>query len=141
MHASGESGSVTALASLFQEPYLFESAVVANPVTDLVSHLMLDIENRSYSRSRLEHDIVHYDKLEEFGDVQNKLFYEMVRTISPYHMPVVDKEAMHTDLMLCVDDEFVYKYHARKLMCKLRDVYGKDNSFAFYKEYGAKAHT
>lgn len=32
----GESGGLTALTSIFQEPYLFESAVVVNPITDLV---------------------------------------------------------------------------------------------------------
>ena len=40
----GESGSIAALTSLFQEPYLFESAVVTNPITDLVNHLLYDIE-------------------------------------------------------------------------------------------------
>ena len=46
IHAQGESGSITALASIFQEPFLFEAAVIANPITDLVSHLLYDIENR-----------------------------------------------------------------------------------------------
>jgi len=46
IHGKGESGSLTALASIFQEPYLFETAVVVNPITDLVHHLLYDIENR-----------------------------------------------------------------------------------------------
>ena len=32
----GESGSLTALTSIFQEPYLFESSVILNPITDLI---------------------------------------------------------------------------------------------------------
>lgn len=64
IHGQGESGSLTALTSIFQEPFLFESAVVANPITDLISHLLYDIENRdATSLSSLEHDLRHYDKL------------------------------------------------------------------------------
>lgn len=48
---------------------------------------------------------------------------------------------MHTDLYVCVDEDNKYKYHARKLMCKLREVYQKDNSHVFYKEYGRKGHS
>ena len=50
-------------------------------------------------------------------------------------------EKMHTDLYICVDEKFKYKYHARKLICKLREVYGKENSHNFYREYGFKGHT
>lgn len=52
-----ESGSVTALASAFTEPLLFDCAVahvmtflenvLQNPVTDLVAHLFRDIERRT----------------------------------------------------------------------------------------------
>ena len=56
-------------------------------------------------------------------------------------MPIMDPNQMHTDLYLCVDEKFRYKYHARKLMCKLREVYGKENSHNLYKEYGHKGHT
>lgn len=51
----GESGSITALTTIFKEPYLFESAVVHNPITDLLNHLLDDIEDRS-NLSTLEHD-------------------------------------------------------------------------------------
>ena len=42
----GQSGSITALASVFQEPYLFESCVVHNPIADLPRHMLYDIEKR-----------------------------------------------------------------------------------------------
>jgi len=45
---------------------------------------------------------------------------------------------MYTDLLVCVDEDFPYIYHARKLMCKLRQTYHKDNSWLFYKEYRSK---
>jgi protease II len=42
----GQSGSLSALTTILQEPYLFESAVVHNPIADLVNHLLYDIEDR-----------------------------------------------------------------------------------------------
>lgn len=142
LHAAGESGSITGLCSIFQEPYLFETAVVTNPITDLVTHMMVDIETRRPTvRSATDHDWTHYEKLSEFGDPHNRLFYESIKLMSPYHAPVVDKTSLHTDLLVCVDEDFHLKYHARKLICKLRELYHRDNSFVFYQEYGRKAHT
>jgi protease II len=142
VHATGESGSMTALAGVFSEPYLFETAVVSNPITDLVSHMLHDIETRSAtSTSALEHDLRHFDKLAEYGDPHNRLFYESLKLISPYHMGVLDHESLHTDLYLCVDEEFPYKYHARKLVAKLREIYNKENSYVFYREFGRKGYT
>jgi hypothetical protein len=43
---SDYSGSLTTLASVFTEPLLFDSAVVYNPVTDLINHLFYDTEER-----------------------------------------------------------------------------------------------
>jgi hypothetical protein len=56
-------------------------------------------------------------------------------------MPLIDKNVMNTDLFICVDEDFAYKYHARKLICKLRSVYNKENSFIIYNEYNSKAFT
>jgi hypothetical protein len=61
--------------------------------------------------------------------------------ISPYHMPMVDETQMMTDLMMTVDEEFPYIYHARKLTCKFRSIYHKENSWLFYKEYREKSMT
>lgn len=69
---AGESGALTALAGVFSEPHLFETAVVHNPVTDLVQHMLFDIETRkATSQSALEHDLRHYEKIEEYGDPHN----------------------------------------------------------------------
>lgn len=45
---------------------------------------------------------------------------------------------MYTDLLICCDEDFPYLYHSRKLICKLRQMYGKQNSWFFYKEYRSK---
>lgn len=44
--SSTPSGSLTALSSLIEEPYLFEGASLHNPICDLVNHLMHDIQDR-----------------------------------------------------------------------------------------------
>ena len=91
VHGSGQSGSLTALASVFAEPNLFETAVVVNPLIDLVNHMLYDIENRQAThQSAVEHDLNHFNKIEEFGDPHNRLFYESMKLISPYHMGVID---------------------------------------------------
>lgn len=109
VYGAGESGAITALNAIFREPRLFETAVVVNPVTDLVQHLMEDIEDRQFSTSGfrelsvLEHDIRRYEKLTEFGDPKNKNFYELHKLISPYHIPIIDRDQMYTDLLICCD--------------------------------------
>ena len=47
---------------------------------------------------------------------------------------------MVTDLLVTADEEFLYGYHARKLICKLREVMAKDKrlGFVFYKEFPEK---
>jgi len=56
-------------------------------------------------------------------------------------MGVFDPKLMQTDLLICVDERNPLKYHALKLVAKLREIYDRDNSFVFYKEYGYKAHS
>ena len=114
--------------------------MIHNPITDLVNHLLYDIEDRQ-NLSSLEHDLRHYDKIKEFGDPHNKIFYEAHKLISPYHMPIIDDSQMMTDLMISVDEDFPYVYHARKLMCKMRSTYNKENSWIFYKEFATKSMT
>jgi protease II len=41
--STSPSGSLTALASVFEEPFLFEGCAVHNPIADLVNHLLYDI--------------------------------------------------------------------------------------------------
>lgn len=48
---------------------------------------------------------------------------------------------MMTDLMISVDEDFPYVYHARKLMCKMRSTYNRENSWIFYKEFATKSMT
>jgi hypothetical protein len=80
----------------------------------------------------------HHQKLQEFGDIQSKDFYEALQLISPYHIPY--KVPLITDLLLTVDEAFPFNYHTRKLIAKLRQVMAKDKrqGFVFMKEFSDK---
>ena len=106
--AHNPSGSLTALASLLEEPFLFEGAAVHNPICDLVNHLLVD-------------DLSVINR--EFGNIRHsQAVYERVQRYSPYHMYMGDKPV--TDLLISVDEELGHqRYHARKLTAKLRDIF------------------
>lgn len=131
-----ESGSITALAATFQEPFLFESTVVYNGISDIIGHLFEDIEHKQGKEYEREFDNQKYMKIQEFGDIHSKHFYDSLQLISPYHMPHPYK--INTDILLTVDADFKYVYHSRKLMCKLREVGDPKTGYMFYKEYPTK---
>jgi hypothetical protein len=82
--------------------------------------------------------------LREFGDIQNKEFYDALQLISPYHIPYRGGQlSLLTDLLITVDENFLHSYHARKLTCKLRDVMSKDKrlGYVFYREFPEKMFT
>ena len=57
-------------------------------------------------------------------------------------MPLVlDENRPLTDILLTVDAASPYKYHARKLIAKLRDVAYKDPLYAFYHEYPSQMYS
>jgi hypothetical protein len=56
--------------------------------------------------------------------------------ISPYHMP--HKEKVLTDLLVTVDEDYKFGYQSKKLICKLRELSTKDDSYIFYREYPKK---
>ena len=87
-----------------------------------------------------EFEAKHYQKLLEFGDIQNKEFYDALHLISPYHIPYRSNVPLVTDLLITVDENFAYNYHARKIMAKLREVMSKDKrqGFVFLKEFSEK---
>ena len=52
---------------------------------------------------------------------------------SPYHLPLSMKENRPiTDILVTCDAEWPYKYHARKLIAKLRETGSSDPMYAFY---------
>ena len=79
------------------------------------------------------------DKLMEFGNVIGDLtVYERLLRYSPYHMPLdMSKNRPISDLLLTCDSESPYKYHARKLICKIRETSATDPMYAFYHEFPA----
>ena len=76
----GPSGGLSALSAIFQEPYLFDAAVAHNAITDLPQHMMVDVTDRQFMSSTegsLDFELNQHRKLNEFGDPEIKLFYEM----------------------------------------------------------------
>lgn len=48
------------------------------------------------------------------------------------------RDGLVTDLLLTCDENYPYAYHCKKLICKLRELYSKDEANIFYKEYSNK---
>ena len=145
IHAPNSSGSLTALTSAFFEPYLFEGVAVHNPLTDLTSHLMHDIVRRRSSSSKqvLQIDKVKLAKQMEFGNIAaDREAYERVLRFSPYHMPLnMQKNRPISDILLTCDQDWPYKYHARKMICKIRETSAADPMYAFYHEFAAQMYS
>jgi hypothetical protein len=59
--------------------------------------------------------------------------------LSPYHLPMQIKPV--TDIFLCCEEQHKYKYHSRKMIAKLREVYAYDPMFAFYREFSSKMYS
>lgn len=92
-----------------------------------------DIENKIDLKK--DHEEYKLSKLHEFGDPQIKEFFQMQRLISPYHMPMIEEKGMVANLLVSVDKDFRLAYHSRKLVCKLRSLLHKDNSWVYYDEF------
>ena len=46
-----------------------------------------------------------------------------------------------TDLIFCTDVNDKMKYHSRKMICKLRDIFGEEPLYSFYREFPEKMYT
>eukprot|EP00347_Sterkiella_histriomuscorum_P005460 403356529 len=131
----GRSGSLTALAAVFNEPVLFDSTVAYNPLTDLITHLFEDLENRDLNMSPQVYQDLRYQNLVEFGDIRKREIYDMLLNLSPYHLPINPDYSFLTDLFITQDEDQIMGYHAKKFICKLRELKRKEGAFVFYKQY------
>ena len=61
--------------------------------------------------------------------------------MSPYHMP--PKYKLLTDLLITANEDHPHGYHAKKLICKLREIFQEDKQkpYLFYKEYPKKMYS
>ena len=62
----------------------------------------------------------------------------MLMNISPYHLPINPDYNFLTDLMITTDEEHKLSYHAKKMICKLRELKEKDKTYVFYREFPEK---
>ena len=127
------------------EPFLFEGVAVHNPLCDLPSHLTHDISTKLSTSSKfaIHAEKVKIAKLMEFGNIAaNPESYERVLRYSPYHLPLDMKENRPiTDLLLTVDEAWPYKYHARKMISKVREASARDPMYAFYHEFASQMYS
>ena len=79
----------------------------------------------------------------EFGNISaDRAAYERVLRYSPYHLPLeIEENRPITDLLLTVDEDWPYKYHARKLMSKVREASVRDPMYAFYHEFPSQMYS
>ena len=144
IQASDPNGSLSAMASVFKEPFLFEGVAIHNPLTDIPQHLMEDINKRSFATQKrdMQIDKIKMAKLMEFGNIAaDQLAYENVLKYSPYHMPLDIEEARPiTNILITCDEDWPYKYHARKLICKIREASVSDPLFALYHEFPSQMY-
>jgi len=91
----------------------------------------------------IEYEELLYNKNKEFGNImQSREVYEAVQRYSPYHMFMSEDNRPMTDLLISVDEELGReRYHARKMVAKLRDVYNNKPLYAFYREFSSKMYT
>ena len=55
--------------------------------------------------------------IEEFGDIKNKMFYDMMKMYSPYHssFPI-----SHPPVLFCAEEDSEFIAHSKKFVAKLR---------------------
>ena len=82
-------------------------------------------------------------KLMEFGNiVASTDAYERLLKYSPYHMSLdMDENRPISDVMMTCDAEWPYKYHARKMIAKVRDASYYDPMYAFYHEFPSQMYS
>ncbi len=44
-------------------------------------------------------------------------------------------------IMFCTDINDPLKYHSRKMLCKIRDIFNADPLYAFYREFPTQMYT
>jgi hypothetical protein len=98
----------------------------------LPNHLAFDIHNRT-ARNKTELTELEHSAKVEFG-TKNEDYL-----LSPYHLPMINRPI--TDLLFCTDENDPLKYHSRKMVCKIRDIFKEEPLYAFYREFPTKMYT
>ena len=104
-----------------------------------MSHFTNDLSDNSVSTAL---DQLVMDMTKEYGNFSKKEVYENLIRLSPYHLPMhVSQNRPITDLLICCEEQYNFKYHSRKMIAKLREVYASDPLYAFFREFPSKMYT
>lgn len=105
LYGDGYSGAITASLAFLQSPEDYAMLVANNGAFDVLDLCMFGARD-------------NVQILEEFGDVKQKGFYELIKMFSPYHceMPVA-----HKPVLICAEENSEYFAHGIKFAAKLRN--------------------
>lgn len=104
LYGEGYSGAITASLAFMQSPEDYQMLVGLNGAYDVLDLCMFGAKN--------------VQVLEEFGDIRNKAFYDLIKMFSPYHcvMP-----AAHKPILICAEENSDFFGHGMKFAAKLRN--------------------
>ena len=104
-----------------------------------------DISTRlsSTSHAQIAAEKVRMAKMMEYGNISSDVeAYKRVLNLSPYHMPLLMAENRPiSDILMTVDSDWPQKYHARKMIAKVREASSTDPLYAFYHEFSAQMYS
>jgi prolyl oligopeptidase PreP (S9A serine peptidase family) len=102
---------------MMREPLLFDSISIHNPITDLTTYLFDTYQSTPALKTKL---------IEEYGDINNKDIYNILKLMSPYEIPFASGYRYSTDLLLTYDrDNHISEAHSKKFIAKMREVNSK----------------
>jgi len=104
LYGDGYSGGITASVAFLQNPEEYQMLLVNNGAFDVFDLCMFGSRNVQI--------------LEEFGDIKNKAFYELIKMYSPYHS-ILPLE--HKPILICSEEQNDYFTHGMKFAAKLRN--------------------
>lgn len=91
VYANTPSGGLTALASSLWEPFLFNTLVAIDPISNLLNYSL---------KNKLE-SVEHSKVISEFGDAGFWEIYEIQKLFSPIHIPF--PERIQTDMLIQIN--------------------------------------
>jgi prolyl oligopeptidase PreP (S9A serine peptidase family) len=112
---------------MLREPLLYDAMVTYNSITDLTNYIFEKSYKSSLSKISL---------MEEFGNIEDKEIYEILKLMNPYQIPFYPNYRYQTDLLMTYDhDRKDEEIHTRKFIAKMREI-NKNNDFMFIRKFG-----
>ena len=103
---------------MIQKPTLFDAITIHNPITDVIGYMFDKYQTDPTEKTKL---------INEYGNIEEKEIYEIIKFMSPYHMPLHSRLRYPTDLLLTYDGvDKVHEIHSKKVNI-ISDLYYNNN--------------